>query len=206
MAFNIEKLVRFCIEEIEKFSVNHQTETFYGFAIDASLLCLNSVEGTDRTLKEYQDRETRLMQQIKDWKDVTEEVLLWDGGYRFGVRKLEDFRNLEPEKRQEFLLNANSNREIRKEKGNSYHNEINIKHLRENTGDWKYMGFAEMTAKQGFDSKAYYRHYDMSDKRQLNSAYGKAMDEILIRIKESNGFKCLKTTNDFYVIRVEHNY
>jgi hypothetical protein len=51
--FNIEKLTEFAIAEIEKFAAAHQDETFYGFAIDADLLCLNSVEHFERSLSEY---------------------------------------------------------------------------------------------------------------------------------------------------------
>ncbi|MBM9577416.1 DUF4303 domain-containing protein [Leptospira sp. 201903070] len=51
--FDIPKLTEFALLEIEKFSKEHPEETFYAFAIDASLLCLNSLEAFEKSLKEY---------------------------------------------------------------------------------------------------------------------------------------------------------
>lgn len=54
-AFNINELTQFAICEIKKFSELHPDETFYGFSIDADLLCLNSLEEFEKTLKKYQE-------------------------------------------------------------------------------------------------------------------------------------------------------
>jgi hypothetical protein len=54
--FNTEKLTKYASEEIIKFSTEHQNETFYGFSIDASLLCFNSEEQFQKTLKNYQEK------------------------------------------------------------------------------------------------------------------------------------------------------
>ena len=206
MAFNIEKLVKFCIAEIEEFAEDHQNETFYGFVIDADMLCLNSVEEAEKTLTEYQDRNDRLMRRLEKWEDITEEDFNWDKSYDFEIDDFELFINADQKIKDEFLSEANDDRERRRQKGNPYRQDAEIKDLRENTGDWAYQGFADMTSKHGFDNKAYDRHYGMSDERQKTSAYGKAMDEVLKRLKDSNVFKCLKTTDDFYIIRVEHDY
>lgn len=207
MAFNVDKLFKFCFEEIKLLAKAHQDETFYGFAIDASLLCLNSVEEFEKNLKKYQKREARLMRYIEKWSDITQEDLIWNGGYfQLGAKNLEEFRNLDEKIKEDYLLDINVKNKRRKEKGNYYQIESNILDLRENTGDWAYQGFAEMTGKHGFDKEAYNRHYGMSDERQKTSAYGKAMDELLQKLKESNLFKDLKKTDDFYTIRVEHNY
>jgi hypothetical protein len=104
------------------------------------------------------------------------------------------------------LLVINHDREQKRLKGNPYKKADEITSLCENQGDWAYQGFAKMTKLVGFDQKAYNSHYGMSDERQKTSAYGIAMNEIIFKPKESNVFKCLKTTEDFYVIRVEHNY
>lgn len=206
MAFNIDKLTNFCIEEIEKFIAEHRDETFYGFAIDAGGLCLNSVEEAAKTLKRYRDKEDRLMRHIEKWEDITKEDFYRDASYDYKVRDFEIFRGLNQKDKEEFLAEANSDRERHRSRGNYYHDESKVKKLRENTGDWAYQGFAEMTQKHGFDREAYERHYGMSDERQKTSAYGKAMDELLQRLKESDVFKDLKKTDDFYIIRVEHNY
>lgn len=51
--FDIEKLTDFAIQEIKLFAESHPDETFYGFSIDESMLCFNSVESFENTLAEY---------------------------------------------------------------------------------------------------------------------------------------------------------
>ena len=51
--FDTEKLTEFAINKITEFAKEHPNETFYGFSIDASLLCLNSEEEFEKTLKYY---------------------------------------------------------------------------------------------------------------------------------------------------------
>lgn len=56
MSFDVDKLIEYCEAALEAFAKDHQDETFYAFAIDADMLCLNSLEQFEITLKEYQDR------------------------------------------------------------------------------------------------------------------------------------------------------
>lgn len=56
MSFDIEELFEFCRNEIIEFSKAHPNEIFYGFAIDASLLCLNSEEQFRSALTEFEER------------------------------------------------------------------------------------------------------------------------------------------------------
>ncbi|AXR67119.1 DUF4303 domain-containing protein [Leptospira mayottensis] len=51
-AFDIAEMTKFAIQEIEKFSKDHEDEVFYAFAIDADLFCLNSISGFDKRLAE----------------------------------------------------------------------------------------------------------------------------------------------------------
>lgn len=51
--FDVQRLANFALSEIEKFSKEHPNETFYTFAIDSSLLCLNSIEHFEKSLKEF---------------------------------------------------------------------------------------------------------------------------------------------------------
>jgi hypothetical protein len=53
-SLHVPRLAKFAREKIQTFAVQHTDETFYGFSIDASLLCLNSVEAFAATLTEYQ--------------------------------------------------------------------------------------------------------------------------------------------------------
>ncbi len=54
MAFDVDELTRFATDAIRDFSTEHKNEIFYAFAIDASLLCFNSVQCFEQTLGEYQ--------------------------------------------------------------------------------------------------------------------------------------------------------
>jgi hypothetical protein len=54
--FDTIKLIDSIKKEISTFSKEHQNETFYGFAIDANLLCLNSVEKFNETLRNYREK------------------------------------------------------------------------------------------------------------------------------------------------------
>ena len=54
--FDTEKLTEFAISKITGFAKKHPNETFYGFSIDASLLCLNSEEEFQKTLKYYREK------------------------------------------------------------------------------------------------------------------------------------------------------
>lgn len=54
--FDVNKMYSFSLEAIKQFAKEHRDENFYAFTIDASMLCLNSVEQFEKTLKEYQER------------------------------------------------------------------------------------------------------------------------------------------------------
>jgi len=53
--FNVNKLTKDAIKSIIEFSEKHGDEVFYGFAIDANLLCLNSEEQFKQTLEKYRN-------------------------------------------------------------------------------------------------------------------------------------------------------
>ena len=54
MPFNIDKLFVNSHSKIEHFAQKHSDEIFYAFAIDASMLCFNSIEQFEQTLLNYQ--------------------------------------------------------------------------------------------------------------------------------------------------------
>ncbi|WCO03550.1 DUF4303 domain-containing protein [Psychroserpens ponticola] len=54
--FDTNKLTEFAIAKITKFAKEHQEETFYGFSIDTNLLCLNSEEEFQKSLKYYREK------------------------------------------------------------------------------------------------------------------------------------------------------
>ncbi|MBM9501636.1 DUF4303 domain-containing protein [Leptospira sp. 201903071] len=155
--FDVPVLAEFALAEIEKFSKEHREEIFYAFAIDASLLCLNSLESFEKSLKEYSSK----------WPK-------------------------------------------------HYDTDEKIEKLKYNPGDWGYQGFVsfrdlnledEEGYRRGpFDDDLYDEHYNADDESQKTTEYAKAMNEILEILKNKDAFRSLKKTEDFKVIRVEHNY
>ncbi len=203
MAFDVEKLFEFSVKAIHDFSLSHKDEMFYAFAIDASLLCLNSEECIKKYLEEYQQGWERKSRPIPNWEDLTE-IDLADVDYLLDLK--ERHSNLDRNDKVACLRVINEKRADIREKGNPYNCKEEMLELRENTGDWQYQGFAEIDESVGFDSNAYNVHYDLADEEQLHSEYGIAMDKLVEMLKDSDAFQCLNTTDDFYITRVEHNY
>ena len=54
--FDVARMADFAVAKIKEFSADHQDETFYAFAIDASLLCLNSLEKHRESVADYRAR------------------------------------------------------------------------------------------------------------------------------------------------------
>lgn len=52
--FDIHEMTCFAVAAIKDFAAKHPHETFYSFAIDANMLCLNSEEQFAETLAKYQ--------------------------------------------------------------------------------------------------------------------------------------------------------
>lgn len=76
--FDVDVLTNFAIQKIKSFAKDHVDETFYGFAIDASYIKMNSIETFEKTLEEYQskwpndyntpEKIQTLKNNIGDWK------------------------------------------------------------------------------------------------------------------------------------------
>ena len=204
MAFDIDRLFNFSIREIENFAANHQDELFYGFAIDASLLCLNSEQAAIKTLLKYRDEWERDYRPIARWEDLTSRDI--DRSESL-LESEAEYCGLDLTDKDACLTVINQNRTEERAKGNRYYSSKKIYTLRFNTGDWAYQGFSEMNESVGFDKHAYSNHYELlSDEEQKTSAYGKAMDELLIRLVDVNAFSCLNLSLNFYATRVEHLY
>jgi len=145
----------------------------------------------------------------------------------FDINKLADYAQIEIEKFavlhqeenfyafsiDESLLCLNSEekfKEILQSYQQNYPNRYNsaeiIESVRNNTGDWKYQGFAELTDENGFDSDAYAKHYDMDEDEQETSKYALAMNELIRVLLERRAFDSLMKTDNFVANRVEHNY
>jgi hypothetical protein len=203
MAFDIDGLFNFCIREINAFANNHQNELFYAFTIDAYLLCLNSEEAFEESLQQYRDEWECDNRAIATWDDLTKNDLWLSESLLESRARL---IGLDLKDKDACLAVINQDRNEEREDGNPYFRDDEIISLRENTGNWKYQGFVEMTDSVGFDRDAYDVHYSLSDEEQKTSSYGKAMDEILRRLIEADAFACLKISSKFYANRVEHDY
>lgn len=86
MAFDIEKMFIDSKKAIEDFAKEHSSETFYAFSIDASLLCLNSVEGFEGTLTAYQNKYPESYSKPEDIENLKFNTGDWDYQGFFSLR------------------------------------------------------------------------------------------------------------------------
>jgi len=189
--------------EISKFAEHHKDENFYGFSIDANLLCLNSEEAAAATLNEYINNWETRYRTFNDWQELTEQDLK---DIERTLALAEKYKSLDRSDKKACLNEVNQSRLNLSKGGNPYKNEEQQRDLKENTGDWKYQGFSEMTNEVGFDFDAYNEHYDLDEKEQLTSSYAIAMNEVIKKLYKSGVFSKLNCTSNFYVNRVEHDY
>jgi hypothetical protein len=205
MPFDLSRLVTHSVIAIRAFAKMHAAEHFYAFAIDANLLCLNSIERFEETLKRYQNREDRGRQPLSHWSEITSDDLK-EFSYDLKRGKV-DVANIEACK--QFAFDLHQKQYAWKSKRSSeYRTPEVVAALRSNTGDWAYQGFAELPESQGFDARAYDEHYylDSDPDAQKCSEYAVAMDQLIELLKSSAAFDCLTLSEDFYATRVEHNY
>ena len=202
MPFDLDKLEEYCNLQIEKFALKHPNEWFYAFAIDADLLCFNSIEKYQKLVNGLSKEWLKSVKPIKRWEDLT---VTDHQKYETVLSLAEQYSGLDRSDKVACLAVINDGKLNRQKKGNPYDDEEQLQIMKANTGDWAYQGFATLRKKYGFDPNAYDEHYDMEQDLQKKSEYAIAMEELLSRLKENGVFNKLHTTDDFYAIRVEHN-
>jgi hypothetical protein len=166
--FDIDRLVAFAKKMIAEFAEENADLVFYGFAIDADLLCFNSVVHFEKELSESKKRYPQ-----------------------------------------------------------SYSSPEDVLNSKWNPGNWEFQGFAYFDPDDGFSAEAYEAHYDyvmgiVQDAMEVEgfkgfgpldipegaqlSDYARTMNEVIRRLIAEKAFNCLKTTQDFRAVRVEHSY
>src|SRR5262245_9050697 len=206
MPFDVDKLLPYCRERIAQFAPDHSSKTFYAFAIDANMLCLNSVEEFAKTLHKYQSRWDRRTRSITAIADLTDEDLR-NEKFRLGLA--ESCKGVDRSDSDAVLAEINEGRSRMRSEGCEYRIAEGIRSLRENTGDWAYQGFADMDEDHGFDRDLYFNvHYyeSSADGGAPHTQYAIAMTELVERLRSSDAFKPLQLTDDFTVSWVDHNY
>jgi hypothetical protein len=76
MAFDLNMLATSAVEQIASFAVSHRDETFYAFAIDRTLLCLNSEEA-------FQEEVQRLERRYPDGREIAEQQRMNTGDWAY---------------------------------------------------------------------------------------------------------------------------
>lgn len=203
MSFDLEKMASVCRREIEKFSRDHQDETFYAFAIDANMLCMNSVEAFEATLGRYRSDWAGRSRTFETWEDLSQRDLDISE-HLLGLH--EKYSGLDRSNKLACLNVINESRLELAGKGNPYLDEETVRDLRGNTGDWAYQGFWTLSDEQGFNFDAYQLHYDLGADEQASSVYAAAMEALLETLRDSGVFRAFKKTDDFSIHRVEHDY
>ncbi|GAA5511173.1 hypothetical protein [Novipirellula caenicola] len=204
MSFDVDKLFVYSRTKIAEFALEHQQEVFYAFAIDASNLCLNSLQAFEVTLKAYQSRwekRTRIVESLFDLSD--DEIQ----AYEYYLQRAERTDGLDRSDEVAVLNVINANRADERGVGCEYYTERGITYLRNNTGDWAYQGFSQLDDKFGFDIDLYNDHYyDAMDSDSSNSEYARSMTLLVDRLKNTNAFDALRRTKDFNATWVDHTY
>lgn len=207
MPFDVDKMFVHCKEQIQQFARQHPDETFYAFAIDANMLCLNSNEEFARTLNQYQSQWDHQTRTIDSLGDMTEEDIRDE---EFGLRLAAQYSGLDRSNEAAVLQVINEGRARRRATGCDYRTKEGVAELRDNTGDWAYQGFADLEADNGFDRELYGEHYNAAMESEEGHAphteYAIAMTELVDRLRRSDAFEGLKRTDDFVVTWVDHSY
>jgi hypothetical protein len=207
MAYNTDKLFASSKAAIVSFAERHREETFYGFAIDASMLCLNSIEQFQITLTEYRNRWLRRTRELGSIAEMTAEDHEWDD---FLLEICEINEGLDRSDDAACLKLLNESRARQREEGCPYDSKDHVLDLRKNTGDWAYQGFAELVRKDGFDERLYQKHYriamDSADGRAPHSKYARAMTELVERLVSEKTFSVLRCSEDFIATWADHDY
>ena len=197
----------YCCAAIEGFARQHRAETFYGFAIDASFLCLNSEEKFLETLVQDRERWIEETSRIESIEQVTED----EHNIQSIIMSVdEEYKKRVSSDPIAYLDQINRSRDAKRAKGFDYDDESEQAELKANTGDWAYQGFADLSDCVGWDERLYQYHFDKAGKSNDGGArltkYSRAMSRLVRRLRESEVFQELNKTDDFYVTWVEHNY
>jgi hypothetical protein len=78
MSFDVNELTRFAEHAVRDFAKKHSDEDFYAFAIDASLLCLNSEQKFKETLEGYQKHSPGLYSTDEDIDSLKQNTGDWE--------------------------------------------------------------------------------------------------------------------------------
>lgn len=75
--FNVPELTKAAVAAIEAFAGEHSGETFYAFAVDADMLCFNSIEQFEKTLALYQQDYPDFYASARDIRGLRENTGDW---------------------------------------------------------------------------------------------------------------------------------
>jgi hypothetical protein len=200
-------MYNFCVQQIEKFAKEHNNETFYGFAIDSNMLCLNSEEEAEKTLTEYIKKWEYRNRELNSYDEMTDEDHRTE---EFMINAMSKIGKLDKDNKDDCLTFINEMRASGREEGCKYKTEEGTFDLKMNTGDWAYQGFAELSEENGFDNDLYQKHYDKAAMSENGHAphtkYAKAMNKLINELVENNAFKSIKKSVDFKAFMTDHNY
>lgn len=68
--FDHDEMLQFSISAIQEFAADHQEEVFYGFSIDASMLCFNSEQKFSERLTNYQSENLEYYSKSEEIQDL----------------------------------------------------------------------------------------------------------------------------------------
>jgi hypothetical protein len=76
--FNLNEMLDASVQAINEFSALHPNETFYSFGIDSNMLCANSIECFETTLKKYQEKFPKSHNTLKEINELKMNTGDWE--------------------------------------------------------------------------------------------------------------------------------
>lgn len=201
--FDLNRLIDASISAITEFAKKHSQETFYAFALDANMLCLNSLECSEKSLAEYRDKWYQRTRQLSSFEEMTDDDHINDDFY---LTSLVEYEIEDLNDKDACLKALNKNRSEERAKGCPYELDAEILDLKMNTGDWYYQGFFDLEEEDGFCDDLYDEHYDANMDSPTVTEYSKTMLELIKKIEKSGVLQKLNLTKDFTTFLAEHNY
>jgi len=203
---DLKKIFLGAVLQISEFAKAHRKETFYAFALDDGLLCLNSEEKFNATLKKKQDAWERDTKAKLSIETVSAEMLehYQEVFENLKRSKLNDHETFNEYLKEQIELDQIGQKRAIAE-GNPYLKPEEIQSLKYNTGDWSYQGFGELSSKKnvsGIDEgKFIFAGVD------TEIAADKPVGPACLKLIELNSglvFSELKITSDFRIFQFKH--
>jgi hypothetical protein len=205
--FDVDALFKFSVKALEQLAEEHSDEIFYAFTIDDGLLCMNSEEQYQATLRKYGQNSPEYYIEAEYEKKYCPLRLESPEYYGRLFPLASTTAHLSFDELFERFMNETATLTPLEARFS----------VRYNSGDWEYQGFATLVKSEGYDKDlamdAYnivMDHPKLSTEEQIqlykDSAYYKAMLALINRLEASGVFNRFNCSDNFKTFISRHNY